>query len=111
MTSNSQNAPTETLLRLVADPRRRMVLNYLHEHSNDAVTLEDLTELLVAECTPATLGRSPAESRVRTALVHRHLPKLDDAGLIEYDTDSRTVEYCGDDHVTDLLEFISTHIE
>lgn len=32
--------------------------------------------------------------RIQIQLHHVHLPKLEDAGLVEYDTDRRTVTLC-----------------
>ncbi|UIO98953.1 hypothetical protein Hbl1158_10445 [Halobaculum sp. CBA1158] len=37
----------------------------------------------------------PAVERVSISLAHVHLPKLADAGVVEYDADARTVEFSG----------------
>jgi hypothetical protein len=39
-------------------------------------------------------------------LHHNHLPKLDDAGLIGYDPSDRTVGYCSDERVEELLRLL-----
>ena len=79
----------DTLLRALAAEPRRMVYTYLAEH--DSASIAELTDVVV--------GWSSARGRdtdacnwydTRTALHHRHLPILDDAGVITYDVDQRT---------------------
>ncbi|MHC3380251.1 DUF7344 domain-containing protein [Haloarcula sp. H-GB5] len=80
----------DTLLRVLAAEPRRMIYTYLAEH--DSASISELTDVVV--------GWSSARGRntdacnwddTRTALHHRHLPVLDDAGIVTYDADQQTV--------------------
>lgn len=65
---------------LVASVHRRQVLRYLLEEPDQPVYLEEL------------ITHIDQKSDVSdTALAHQHLPKLDDAGVIEYDHRSGAV--------------------
>lgn len=111
MTASTHSISTESLLEVVADPRRRMVLHRLQETDETAVDIEELTETIVTDG-GRTAGRSLSdESRALTELRHIHLPKLAEAGLIEYDQRSGAVRYCSNDRVERTLEFVSTHLE
>ncbi|WP_049926367.1 DUF7344 domain-containing protein [Halopiger goleimassiliensis] len=68
----------DTGYSLLADETRRRVLEVLDE--GDRTTVAGLAERLEADGAPGLDAR-----RASTALVHVHLPKLGDAGVIEYD--------------------------
>lgn len=81
------NPTADALLDALADAGRRAVLDRLVA-TGGPCTVEDLTEAVVADdgvpwaTDPGVAG---------TALHHVHLPKLADAGLLEYDTRSGDV--------------------
>lgn len=80
-----------SLFGLLAAPGNRFVLTYLLR-VGDPAAFEKLVAYVVDRAeSPA--GRSSAEfsGQVAARLVHSNLPKLEDAGLIEYDEESRTV--------------------
>jgi DNA-binding transcriptional ArsR family regulator len=86
--------PDEKLSRdrvfdILSSPRRRYVLYYLREYGGP-VELTDLAEELAAWENDTTVSEiSPqARKRVYVSLYQTHVPKLDEAGLIEYDSDS-----------------------
>lgn len=86
--------PDEQLSRdrvfdILSSPRRRYVLYYLREYGGP-VELTDLAEELAAWENDTTIAEiSPqARKRVYVSLYQTHVPKLDEAGLIEYDPDS-----------------------
>ena len=70
--------------------RRRMVIKEL-KSSAGSMTLRELAETLAA----SESGESPPPRNVRNSVynsLHQtHLPKLDDAGVVSYDTDRKTV--------------------
>jgi DNA-binding transcriptional ArsR family regulator len=78
------------LFRALADPDRRVVLYYLREH--ESASLETLADLVTgwAEAGPGP-DRSVARDDVRAGLHHVHLPALDAAGLVSYDSDGGRV--------------------
>ena len=79
----------DTLLRALAAEPRRMLYTYLAEH--DAATVTELTDVVVGWVNAR--GRDADACNwddTRTALHHRHLPVLDDAGIVTYDADQQT---------------------
>nr|WP_227380784.1 hypothetical protein [Haladaptatus halobius] len=50
-----------------------------------------------------------SEQQARTTLIHTHLPKLADHGIIEYDQRSATVRYRDGRQVEAVLEVAATH--
>ncbi|ELZ22320.1 hypothetical protein C475_17448 [Halosimplex carlsbadense 2-9-1] len=81
----------DDLFELLARPGNRYTLAYL-SRTEGPVPYGDLVETVVdgAE-TPAGLSTAEFRDQIATRLVHSNLPKLDDAGLIEYDRETRTV--------------------
>ncbi|QCJ47805.1 hypothetical protein [Haloprofundus sp. MHR1] len=77
------------LLAVLSHPRRRQVVTLLSDDSHPST----LTELVAAirtldSPTPTAADR---EASLHLSLHHVHLPKLTDAGFVEYDTASRTL--------------------
>jgi len=89
----------DEVLALLADARRRRVLYELRDRSDDVATLDELVDALLPEEDGA--ADDPAHERVAASLCHHHLPKLADAGVVQYDERSGVVRYEKDD---DLLE-------
>jgi len=80
------------LLELLSHPRRRFVLGLLEETDGD-VSMDSLAERLAVwegDDSSADAG-PPAVDDVKLSLYHTHLPKLENAGLVTYD--SQRVRY------------------
>lgn len=74
-------------LEVLAHRRRREALAVFQGHE-EPMTLVELTHHL----TGPFHGPDPNEAkRLQTSLYHHHLPKLDDAGLVEFDPDEKIV--------------------
>lgn len=90
---------TDQLFDALADERRRVVLDSLFE-SGTPVDVGRLARRVAARERRGGEGdRGPpadAVHRVRVSLHHVHLPKLDDAGLVEYDPDGQAVRTVAD---------------
>lgn len=94
-TGESPTGPKSRLFDALADGRRRVVVDSLTE----ADAPMDVRELArrVAARERSGAGDAPgspppdAVHRVHVSLHHAHLPKLDDAGLVEYDADRQVV--------------------
>lgn len=84
--SSERDAPLDTTFSALANRRCRVVLRQLAE-SDDALVVDDLVTRLADELDDEAVS----ETSLRTSLYHTHLPKLADAGLVEYDPDSGLV--------------------
>lgn len=89
----------DQLLSALADRRRRLVLS-LASRSSTSITREELAEAMIARERAIGLGNRTESKRepidkLATKLYHQHLPKLENAGLIEYDHDDGTITYVG----------------
>lgn len=99
--------PAETIddvLSLVADRRRRYALYHLCDRAaasdrEVAVSLRDLARRVAAverDTDPDRVLEDEFE-RVYLGLQHNHVPRLEDAGVVEYDEDDRQVRFVGAD--------------
>lgn len=85
---------------LLSDARRRGVLYALE--LNERTNLDTLGERLARWERKA--GRTTTADEIRTSLVHAHLPRLADAGVVEFDAATGTVE--ATDEVDTLRPFL-----
>ncbi|NUB93887.1 ArsR family transcriptional regulator [Haloterrigena sp. SYSU A121-1] len=83
-----QRLSKDVIFELLKNRRRREVLAYLLE-ADDTVTLGELAEQIAAweNDTEVSALSSDQRKRVYVALYQTHLPKMDDAGIVEYDQD------------------------
>jgi two-component sensor histidine kinase len=70
--------------------RRRRILRLLRSRGK-ALTVAELATRLATEGASPPESEDGASERVRVDLVHVHLPKLTDAGLVEWDRERRVV--------------------
>lgn len=103
---STELAVHETLPLLANDERYRLV-RYLIEQTPRTVTVDQVAEALVTRSgdSPAGPGSDPLES-IRIAVVHRHVPKLEAAGVITYRAESGTLEYHRDPTLESLVRCI-----
>ena len=79
---------TDIALSLLADEYRRLAVEALFGREGP-LSLVDLAAAVADRHPDEPAGRS--ETEIATALHHGHLPKLDDADLVDYDPRSETV--------------------
>lgn len=103
--------PEEVLFELLDHPRRRRLLAILL----DASGLLELDELVgrLGTAVPVpgatTTELSAAErQRIRVSLLHKHLPKLSDAGVVDYDEADHSVGLA--DHAEQLEPYLDQRI-
>ncbi|WP_247728445.1 DUF7344 domain-containing protein [Halovivax limisalsi] len=97
----------DVIFELLKNRRRREVLQYLLE-AEETVTLGELAEQIAAwenDTTVAALN-SDQRKRVYVALYQTHLPKMDDAGIIDYDQDRGLIELA--DNADLLVMYLDT---
>ena len=104
--------PIDIALELLADPQRRTLLDELIDRKADAIRLDELVEHVAPENPPPTAsGTSIGADQLLLETHHTHLPKLEDAGLVEYDAQTGTVRYRPDEHVEKLHRFVSAELD
>ncbi|WP_241434243.1 DUF7344 domain-containing protein [Natronorubrum tibetense] len=89
------NLSLDTIYGMLSEPRRRYVLYYFLD--NDHANIESLSLQIAAWAQDDTVDAITEEQKqsVTTSLIHSHLPKLEDHGLVEYD--GRTGDVIVDD--------------
>lgn len=93
----SRSELLDRVLAVLQDRRRREIIAALRESDQRTMTTDELVNRLVERET----GRLDSP---KLTLHHRHLPMLDDAGLVEFDPRSNTLRYHGDDDVEQWLD-------
>ena len=87
----------ETIHSLCSNRRRRLIISYLVRDADGHCTISDATEY-VAGVEALDDGDGPEHrpggqrKAVYIALYQSHLPKLDEAGVIEWDKDRGTID-------------------
>ncbi|WP_247004891.1 DUF7344 domain-containing protein [Halosolutus gelatinilyticus] len=97
----------DVIFELLKNRRRREVLKYLLE-TDETVTLGELAEQIAAweNDTEVNALSSDQRKRVYVALYQTHLPKMDDAGIVEYDQDRGLISLS--DNADLLMMYLNT---
>ena len=98
----------EELFEVLSNRRRRYTLHYLKQRAGDPVEMGDLSTQVAAWETgtdPEALAYDERK-RVHTSLYQHHAPKLDDAGIVDYNADAARIEYRGDNRIEEWLAAI-----
>lgn len=92
MTDHPAESEIDALLSALADQQRRIILVMLGEKRR-SLTLRDLAGAILRHNHQVPLSKASTEeaTRVQLRLHHRHVPKLEDAGLVEHDAERRLV--------------------
>lgn len=89
-TGGSDSLSQDRVFDILSNPRRRFVLHYLSRQSGSVPLRELADEVARWETGDETL--SPQQrKRVYVSLYQTHIPRLADAGMIEFDSDSGLV--------------------
>lgn len=82
-----------TVFELLRNKRRRYAFHYLRQQA-DVVTLAELSDHVAAWEYKTTVGEldSDARQRVYVSLFQTHLPRMDSAGVVEFDKEDGRVE-------------------
>lgn len=81
--------------------RRRYLLYYLYNEEEAVLPLEEVVKAAQRyEAAGNGEGEMPSRQSIRTSLVHGHLPKLADMGILDHDSSRGTVRF----HEHTLLE-------
>lgn len=103
--SHEVSLSLDAILSLLADPHRRDFLRYLVETPGETCSLDECVSHLVQRNAERDDKRR-SRDQVGTMLHHQHIPMLDDAGVLEYDSRSQEIRYRGHDQLESWLERI-----
>jgi hypothetical protein len=92
----------DTVFEALSDWRRREICQYFLEADATTATVTELALLIEAYESGGENG--PTRAEITDDLRDRHLPRLERAGAVEYDTRSGTVRYRGQPTVEKWLE-------
>ncbi|WP_227380691.1 helix-turn-helix domain-containing protein [Haladaptatus halobius] len=92
----------DTACELLANATRRSVMQYFTAEETAVAELDELIDHIHEKVNDVT-----GPKQARTPLVHMHLPKLADAGVIEYDERSETIRYRDSDRLETFLEVVT----
>ncbi|WP_276301940.1 DUF7344 domain-containing protein [Halorussus lipolyticus] len=102
---NSESESLDSVFRALSDHRRRYVCHYLLQ-ADDSLRVDALAELLTASMTEKTRAvlTSAEIEKTRTELRRIHLPKLTEAGIVEYDDEREVVRLTESPGVANTLQ-------
>lgn len=88
-----EELPLDEVFHILTNHRRRQALAYLSDHGGTA-TLGELAEYIAADENDVSIQSVTSKQRKRTyvALYQCHLTKMDDAGIISFNSHRGTVE-------------------
>lgn len=105
-TGDAASRRIDAVFDALGHQRRRTVLHYLRERPDGRSSVDELAEALADRRGNGT-DDGPTPERVTASLVHHHLPKLEDAGVVEYETETGTVRYLDDPLASACLEVVT----
>jgi len=82
----------DAVLSAIADERRRAILRSLRRDDEGPSELDALVDDIRRESRREGTTTDAERRRLRTRLHHADLPKLEAAGLVEYDADEKRVQ-------------------
>lgn len=99
----------ETVLEILFAPRRRTLLYELKDRTRETIDLEELVEWVYTreKAIPARESPGPRDD-VLLSLVHYHLPKLEAAGILTFNSDQHRIEYNMNPAFESCIRYIET---
>ncbi|WP_238717322.1 DUF7344 domain-containing protein [Natronorubrum halophilum] len=101
----------DTILSVVANEHRRAILNALDNASEKTLAYDSLVDRVADRVQDEDADRVSDEQRqrVRIALHHTHLPKMEEARIIDYEAETGYVQFVGGKLERDILTFVESY--
>ena len=107
LNTTNQTVSTEDAFELVADHRRRQILEFLIDSENEAVDVDEvISSISPNRSSPGCTTQRECE-QIRIDVYHRLLPVLADADVVDYDPQRATVRYRPTRTVERILQFVT----
>lgn len=100
----------DAYLRLVSDSDRRKVIRFLRHEADGRIALDDLVDQLRGSGPVLTADPRTDRDRLAIDLVHTHLPKLADHGVVDLDLQRGTVRYQPDERIEAVLDSLPEEV-
>lgn len=95
----------EAMLDILANRQRWYFFQCLKESSENTISFEEGYEYVLAQIAKST-GERPSPDEIQIGLHHRHIPLLEDSGVVQYDFRSKTIRYHQNNRLEELFERI-----
>ncbi|WP_438267081.1 DUF7344 domain-containing protein [Haladaptatus salinisoli] len=101
----------DTILSVVANEHRRAILNAVNNASDKTLAYDALVDRVADRVRDEDAERVSDEQRqrVRIALHHTHLPKLEETRIIDYEAETGHVQFVGGELERDLLTLVELY--
>lgn len=103
ISSRPDAASVDSILRALADQHCRLVVRYLADSHETAVSFREISQFVAANA-----ATDPSPHDVRIHLSHAVLPRLDETNIVEYDLEAETVRYRRRPVVESVLAAVET---
>lgn len=97
-------------LEIATDRTRRRLIQQLRLDEDGRTTVAELAEAMTDGHRPSGVDRPPDPEGIAVDLYHRHLPKLADLGVVEFDPDSRAVRYLPDERMEAVVDSVHQRV-
>jgi len=106
-----QSIPPDEVLSAVANEQRRAIIDSLNSASENTLDYDTLVDRVADTVRDEErVGISDEQrQRVRIALRHTHLPKLEEIQVIDYDAETGHVQFVGDEMVQEVLMLVKSY--
>lgn len=104
-----RSIPLDVVLSIVAHEHRRAVLRILNHTDSEVMAVSTLIERVAEHVQNGDRSAGEHRQRVRTALHHIHLPKLDACGMIVHDPETNQVRNVTGGPSQELLTAIESY--
>ena len=102
--------PPDRILSVVGNPHRRAILNSLTSASNKTLKFDTLVNHVADKIRDETARAADEHrQRIRIELHHNHLPTLEAVRIIDYEPETKQVEFVGGELEQDLLTLVEAY--
>lgn len=99
----SDDTSLDTVFDLLGDQRRRLLLRFFYVNGFDTATFDEVASYIRRWESRMGDRSRPSEDDVELALIHVHLPRLESAGIVEFERSTATVTYDSSESLERIL--------
>lgn len=104
-----RNIAPDMILSAVTNKHRRAILRALDNASNKTLPLDAVVVSVADRLNDVDSDRTDHRHRIQIALDHHHLPKLEEAQLITYESETGQVQFVGGEIEQKILSLIKPY--